>query len=562
MIISCCFFKDLRNSCSCACHAMKRVTSRIKDVILLMLALLQSAVYGIHVLSSEWASDFYCQGPPSAVTVLDVSDLDLGSPNPGEIWTNAYYITSPYYSCGTGISTEEFRLLKGCCVSSLDVQITAGMTSASSKLVSDISELYNAPVGMSGNRYCQITPISDGSVYSFVSVYLLADGTCSEGVFSCSASGVFKTYNGDCGVPNEVLQLSTTPQVFMNTSIGDFTAKIIVASDTHTVTDYTTYCPGYALIPTWKDPWEVFFMGMWVLDILLMFWYPITLIVKLIRNERVGYFYVMHSVAFVMLMIAAGIYIYQWIGFIVLTEQDLRNYIAFVQFDRVVNFVLIGWTMLVTANLVINKLLLIDGSFAMKVASNLFVVIFMTIFYIPDLFLYYQFYYRGPSTPALKFLGQWKNSTLKLAILARIIEILFNAVPPLLTCIKMARSYKDDFSSGLKKIFKLDRNLPLSLSLLGIGICARMVHAGIRLFGVRLLGNDRVFLAFTALYYFASVMTLVGVVKTSETMTAILKHKEKNPSAITVTMKSVHKTVDPPSVAHSDDTASVNKSVR
>ncbi|KAI8912848.1 hypothetical protein EDD86DRAFT_274483 [Gorgonomyces haynaldii] len=216
-----------------------------------------------NMLQHQWTSDYTCNSPPDAVALFELEDPEASEPQSGETWPETYALIAPYEICGF----LTFPASELCCVSSIDIVITSGYTSfMASEDKSHADNLWTLfPKAADGRAYCNLTSVSDGALFGYMSVFLLDGGGCYDGVLSCS-EGILNVYdyngtlgvdNGCVGDPIESFQLDASIQTLSSAVLYDFEGSTVVSSGASKQFSWTAYAPGNAIVARWKQPIEI-----------------------------------------------------------------------------------------------------------------------------------------------------------------------------------------------------------------------------------------------------------------------------------------------------------------
>ena len=167
---------------------------------------------------SQWISNDYCSGPPSTIIVFTLAEPDSYNSNyeDGLNWPIFYADASsipgnpfPYSYCGN--LPLEMPLNSFCCVSSLDLSFdyfpstgTFGIASGADIMISENSSISDyVPLSANGNTYCELSASTSDSLFTYSSIYLLCDSSCTvlplNGSLntisaSCSKDGILNIY--------------------------------------------------------------------------------------------------------------------------------------------------------------------------------------------------------------------------------------------------------------------------------------------------------------------------------------------------------------------------------
>lgn len=216
-------------------------------------------VWAIAVLQSSWTTSDSCSGPPDSLTVFSVqSPWDVNQPA-NETWPAIFSLNTPMYEygfCGDLL----VKMPDSCCVSSLDLVASKDTLSGTAKIQNNGSGYQQFPQSANGATYCHLVANSSRALFGYSEYYILADGECTDQRFSCSKSGLLSVFERiGCLGAAVSLQLTDTSELVNLAPLGLINVGVTQISSAAAVVGWTTYQPGSAMVPIYKNRLE--YMG-------------------------------------------------------------------------------------------------------------------------------------------------------------------------------------------------------------------------------------------------------------------------------------------------------------
>ncbi|KAI8893364.1 hypothetical protein BC833DRAFT_299865 [Globomyces pollinis-pini] len=209
-------------------------------------------VYSDTFLISHWSNSDSCFGPPTSIFKFNVSDTTLHSPPNGEVWPiclESFLVSQDLGVCGEFFNSTYTQ----CCVTSLDLTLTANYKSYSHVQLGDIGSDYKSSITKTANggKYCHIEPTTTNlTPVLFNDMLFLADDTCRDGTYKCTSDGSFLIYkNQDCSGPSESYKLDSSKTVYQSETIGEFFGQILSITNAQNTFIWRTYDPLALVLP-------------------------------------------------------------------------------------------------------------------------------------------------------------------------------------------------------------------------------------------------------------------------------------------------------------------------
>lgn len=115
-----------------------------------------------------------------------------------------------------------------CCVSSLDMSLTANVLSGISTEIinTSVDLLTYAPNTSNNAQYCSFTALTSSSLFGYKEYMYLADGSCINDYYQCSATGLNIFGSKGCVGVIETIKIGKSPAVVQSANLGNATASL------------------------------------------------------------------------------------------------------------------------------------------------------------------------------------------------------------------------------------------------------------------------------------------------------------------------------------------------
>ncbi|KAJ3271728.1 hypothetical protein HDV01_006423 [Terramyces sp. JEL0728] len=211
------------------------------------------------ILETAWQEDYLCAGIPTMITVFTAANTSVLYDS-----LAAGYL---YPQCGL----DGFPVPKGCCISSLNTNISYGYQSASYYM--DQFELSSQDFWKVSNDqfYCKYGEI-DGKLldWGYWTRYLNPNAKCHDGI-SCYNSGEIRFFEfADCTGSYQTYNLGAEPTTVDSALLkANLSVSYIKITGGQTKTIWTAFYPSVDLSPNFQWPMEIFGFICYIIAILI-----------------------------------------------------------------------------------------------------------------------------------------------------------------------------------------------------------------------------------------------------------------------------------------------------
>ncbi|KAJ2985021.1 hypothetical protein HDV02_000800 [Globomyces sp. JEL0801] len=198
--------------------------------MILQKILLLKTILADRILQSQWLNTYACEGPPNAMYIFNINDIEAYEPDEDETWAPLYTDFAGEYIIGQ-CGYKYTPIYAGCCFASLDLKISEGWMSGSPALLDPDDDAYESLVhlGANDNTYCSVKPINGSLFTGLVEVLVLADDTtCVDQYYKCKKNGDFLVYADD-GCSGDPISVKLLPQSteYDDPDLGLLTGKMV-----------------------------------------------------------------------------------------------------------------------------------------------------------------------------------------------------------------------------------------------------------------------------------------------------------------------------------------------
>ncbi|KAI8896211.1 hypothetical protein BC833DRAFT_598486 [Globomyces pollinis-pini] len=255
--------------------------------------ILLSVAHADKILESQWLDSYSCDGPPNAMYIFNINDIEAYEPDEDETWAPLYTDFACEYIIGT-CGIKKTPIYNGCCFASLDLTISEGWKSGSPTLLPS-DDTYDGLVylGANGNTYCSVKPMNGSLFMGLVQVLVLADDTtCVDQHYKCKKNGEFLVYNEN-GCNGNPISVSFQPQSteLSHPSLGTFEGQMVTFQKGTTQKIWTLFTPSdrnIVFVPN-PNPFvasDVLRIGLLSLQLLLYGWGAVQAIIRLQKGYK------------------------------------------------------------------------------------------------------------------------------------------------------------------------------------------------------------------------------------------------------------------------------------
>ncbi|KAJ3273966.1 hypothetical protein HDV01_003636 [Terramyces sp. JEL0728] len=195
------------------------------------------------VFQIAWLNNSYCDAPPNVMYSFTGITNSLYNQTINDNNLN---------TCGNNLVSMN----GGCCFSTIDTSYFSGYSSLVQR--APFTDKSNFPVAANGASYCHIQQNSLQSLYGYSDIWILADGSCIDNLYSCRPTGEFDYYSqtGCTGQPSS-LQLDTNTSSFSFADMGNIKGEFMVVGDGSESYRWTAYIPSSLLDFKYQVPMEI-----------------------------------------------------------------------------------------------------------------------------------------------------------------------------------------------------------------------------------------------------------------------------------------------------------------
>lgn len=138
-----------------------------------------------------------------------------------------------------------------CCVSSLDMSLTANVLSGISTEIinTSVDLLTYAPNTANNAQYCSFTALTSSSLFGYKEYMYLADGSCINDYYQCSTTGLNIFGNKGCVGVIENIPLSSTATPHLSGKLGSVSGSIVSIGQAKSIKGWVTYLPPQLMVP-------------------------------------------------------------------------------------------------------------------------------------------------------------------------------------------------------------------------------------------------------------------------------------------------------------------------
>ncbi|KAJ3269468.1 hypothetical protein HDV01_001388 [Terramyces sp. JEL0728] len=181
------------------------------------------------ILQSIWTT-YECTGTPSSFMLFN------------ESYAPAIYYINPIPYCGMNNFPKENG--EGCCISSVDLIASGGVSSWINTYLDDFWTVSNSAHSLAnGHTYCVLADIFLGMYNYTETMYYLNNNECIYGA-RCQDDLLTIYQDNDCQNEFEVFAISTAPAVYQS-GLGNVTVSLYTFSDAKNYISWHAYAPSY-----------------------------------------------------------------------------------------------------------------------------------------------------------------------------------------------------------------------------------------------------------------------------------------------------------------------------
>jgi hypothetical protein len=357
-------------------------------------------------------------------------------PSLNETWPKFYEFVRDEYSmgiCGNLVAPKS----KGCCYSSLDLELSLGLQSGSFHLVEGRTNS-NAPLSANDQFYCSLGSVS-GSSLGYESLWIQPSDTCVENYYVCSKDGTLQVYPEEsCKGRQERFTLTNQLQQ-INSSRGRLNAQFSTISGATVQYSWTAFTPSAFLVPRFQIIGDYLGTAMFSLAVLGACGTVLYFVHKL-REKQTRYmlFFLISQIIWFIWVIAKMAY-------------------YFIVFDTNEQFMLYSQIMNVVFNFATISTVFNSAAFLVKfqhVKSKSYILVFYSCLFLLHLVMSGALYldYLRFSGPIIDFIKTWN----KFAIAWIVFMFVFNLLPSLFVTSALLQ-FQDQDSSIFTRFVNLHR---------------------------------------------------------------------------------------------------------
>ncbi|KAJ3320062.1 hypothetical protein HDV06_005712 [Boothiomyces sp. JEL0866] len=204
------------------------------------------------ILQSIWTA-YDCQGVPSSLLLFNDSYPTIN-----------YYINPVPYCGFNNFPTENGE---GCCVSSVDIEASGGITSWINTYLDDVWTNTSAAYSLAnGNTYCELAGIQSGNYTQ--TQYFLNNNQCIYGS-RCNDSYLTVYEENSCLTITDVFAINPYGANQYQSSLGNVSVSQYKFSDAKNYISWYAYAPGYEFVLSSGSNIERFAIACFTLSILI-----------------------------------------------------------------------------------------------------------------------------------------------------------------------------------------------------------------------------------------------------------------------------------------------------